>query len=76
MNAATVNDAISERKKFIAPVTVPICGRATAFCSETTLIGKVVPRPSAKIDSSTSSPHSGSVVIASTPAQIAATASR
>ena len=25
MNAATVNEAISARKKFIAPVMVPIC---------------------------------------------------
>src|SRR5437660_866586 len=60
VNAATVNEDISERKKFIAPVTVPIWARATEFCSDTTLIGKVVPRPSEKIDSSTNSPHSGS----------------
>ena len=65
MNAATVKEAISARKKFIAPVTVPICERATEFCSETTLTGNVVPRPSANTDSSTSSPHSGSVVSAS-----------
>ena len=64
MNAATVNDAISARKKFIAPVTVPTCGRATEFCSETTLTGNVVPSPSANTDSSTSSAHSGSVVSA------------
>ena len=65
LNAATVNDAISARKKFIAPVTVPTCERATAFCSETTLTGNAVPRPSANTDSSASSAHSGSVVSAS-----------
>ena len=62
VNAATVKDDISERKKFIAPVTVPICARATEFCSETTLTGNVVPSPSANSDSTTSKPHSGSVV--------------
>src|SRR3954471_12504455 len=45
LKAATVNDDISERKKFIAPVTVPICALATEFCSETTLTGNVVPKP-------------------------------
>ena len=50
-----MNEDISERKKFMAPVMVPTCERATAFCSETTLTGNAVPRPSAKIDSSTSS---------------------
>ncbi len=62
LKAATMNDDISARKKFIAPVTVPICARATEFCSETTLTGNVVPSPSANSDSTTSSPHSGSVV--------------
>ena len=62
LNAATVNDAISARKKFIAPVTVPTWARDTEFCSETTLTGNVVPRPSANTDSSTSSAHSGSAV--------------
>ena len=47
-----MNDAISARKKFIAPVTVPICARATEFCSETTLTGNAVPSPSANSDSS------------------------
>src|SRR6267378_670734 len=52
-NAATVKEAISARKKFIAPVMVPTCERATEFCSETTLIGNAVPRPSANTDRST-----------------------
>ena len=64
MNAATVNEAIRARKKFIAPVMVPTCERATEFCSETTLIGNAVPRPSANTESSTSSAHSGSVASA------------
>ena len=68
-----MNEAISARKKFIAPVMVPICARATAFCIDTTLVGKAVPSPSAKIDSSTSMPHSGSVVSASAVALTAAT---
>ena len=72
LKAATMNDDISARKKFIAPVTVPICARATAFCSETTLTGKVVPSPSANSDSTTSKPHSGSVVTVSTTPKIAA----
>ena len=55
--AATVNEAISARKKFIAPVMVPNCARATAFCIDTTLIGNAVPNPNAKIDSNTSSPR-------------------
>ena len=59
VNAATVNDAIRARKKFMAPVAVPICARATAFWIETTLTGKTVPRPSANTDNSASSDHSG-----------------
>ena len=73
VKAATVKEDISARKKFIAPVTVPICGRATEFCSETTLTGNVVPRPSAKIDSTTNNPHRGSIVSARTQPEIAAT---
>ena len=72
LKAATVNDDISERKKFIAPVTVPICARATEFCSETTLTGNVVPSPSANSDSTISKTHSGSVVTVSTAPKIAA----
>jgi len=72
LKAATVNDDISERKKFIAPVTVPIWARATEFCSETTLTGNVVPNPSENSDSTTSKPHSGSVVTVSTAPKIAA----
>ena len=45
LKAATMNDDISARKKFIAPVTVPICARATEFCSETTLTGNVRAEP-------------------------------
>ncbi len=67
LNAATVNEAISARKKFIAPVMVPTCERATAFWMETTLTGNAVPRPSANTDSSTSSAHSGSAVSVSAP---------
>ena len=63
--AATVNEDASARKKFIAPVTVPTWARATAFWIDTTVIGKVVPRPNEKIDSSTSMPQSGRCVSAS-----------
>src|SRR5579871_7075453 len=58
-NTATVNEAISARKKFVAPVMVPTCDRATAFCDDTVETGKAVPRPSAKIDNSTKSTHNG-----------------
>ena len=72
VNAATVNDAINARKKFIAPVAVPTCERATAFWIETTLTGNAVPSPNANSDSSTSNAHSGSgVANASAPASAA-----
>ena len=41
---------------------MPIWARVTEFCSDTTLTGKVVPRPSANTDITASRPHSGSVV--------------
>ena len=65
MNAATVKEAISARKKFIAPVMVPTCERATAFWIDTTLTGNAVPSPSANTDSRTGSAQSGSAVSAS-----------
>ena len=55
LNAATMNDAISARKKFIAPVAVPTWNRITEFCTDTTLTGNTVPSPSANTDSSASS---------------------
>ena len=67
MNTATVNDALSERKKFNAPVKVPTCERTTEFCAETVVTGNTVPRPSANSDSSTSNTHSGMNVDASPP---------
>src|SRR4029077_9616766 len=59
LNTATVKEAIRARKKFTAPVTVPTCERATAFCAETVETGNAVPRPTANIESSTSNSQSG-----------------
>ena len=72
VNTATVNDAISARKKFVAPVMVPTCDRATEFCAETVVTGNAVPRPNANNDSSTSITHSGINVSARTPPASAA----
>ena len=58
-NIATVKDAINARKKLVAPVMVPTCDRATAFCDDTVETGKAVPNPNANIDSNTSNTHSG-----------------
>jgi hypothetical protein len=68
------NEGLADRvvASFSAPVTVPTCERATAFWIETTLIGKVVPSPSANSDSRASSTHSGSGVATASTAAIAA----
>ena len=63
---ATMKDAISARKKFIAPVAVPTWNRITEFCTDTTLTGNTVPSPSADTDSSASKVHNGIATIVST----------
>src|SRR3954462_8112577 len=65
VNAATVNEAISARKKFMDPVTVPTWDRDTEFCNETPLTGNLVPIPNAINESSTSSAQSCNTVTAS-----------
>src|SRR5450432_2014215 len=71
LKAATVNEDIIARKKFIAPVMVPTWERVTEFCSATTLTGKAVPSPMPNTESSTSKPHKGGEVrVIATPAKV------
>ncbi len=43
--SATTSAENRERKKFAAPVAIPICARDTAFCMQTVDTGKTVPKP-------------------------------
>ena len=56
---ATTSEENSARKKLAAPVAMPICERATAFCSATVETGNTVPRPEPITTISTSTIHSG-----------------